>query len=994
MRLSSALLRTILPLVSLTAASALSAQSRLVRDYAEEQGLVAPPVWAIAEDSTGFLWIGAEGGLFRFDGIDFHRWAPATIHDVVIDVVVSPHGRILARQRNGELFEILEGDAARPITLPGTPSLVAPGSVTFDRDGTLWVIDASTVYHTAGDRVWRELPAGSSFEGELRRLDAGLTGVLITTSSGLFHAEPGVAPRRLMTSQRIAAAQATPDGRVLVVSNEPPAGRRLTEIGPHGMRELLPAGETWRGRAISVTARGGTVWVSVDRFLVGVRPGRPLDRLGIEHGVESGGPMLVDREGSLWLGSFSALHQFPEPETRLWSESDGVGRHTRFLARTGASLYVRTWSGTSRLRSGPAGVDAQGMSWPRAASNACSDGRGAVWTADTAGVLELRDTLITRWPGATTSRTDGCAPARSGGVWIGGNGRLLYVDPHARRVRTVPAPPLEAPVHFNAALHDSRDRVWVTARDLICHAPAASLLAAHAAAWECDAPPDIGYIGSVVELPGGTLWAASERQGLLALRGGGWRSVGRNRLATPTLFSLEASPSEGVWMLGHGVVQRVRERGGDWEVLEQLTAWHGLPGIGGGDLVEDDDGTLWIATANGVVQVPPDVRFGERPAPRVALVEVGVDSEPLARGDEARLPHDRNHVELRFAALSYRDPASLRHQVRLDPGEPWIESAGRPSFRWTDLPAGAYAAEYRASLDGESWSAEPVRFGFTVLSAWYRTPWFTALAAVLFCVLGWLVYRARVAYLVGLERQRTRIAMDLHDEVGSGLASVGILSGVLAADGLHERERRAAATEIAAAAEDLGYALSDIVWSLDPRTATLQELAARLAEQGDRLCADGTPEFAASFPAEWPSTTLDVALRRNVLLIGLEALHNAVRHARATRVTLSLLPAAGTSWELTVRDDGRGLPKGESRVARRGHAGGNGSDGLSARRGRGLQGMQRRAEEIGAQLHIGSPRGAGTAVVLRFELPRALHIRSRLRAGLSASPPGRSGTLT
>ena len=155
-----------------------------------------------------------------------------------------------------------------------------------------------------------------------------------------------------------------------------------------------------------------------------------------------------------------------------------------------------------------------------------------------------------------------------------------------------------------------------------------------------------------------------------------------------------------------------------------------------------------------------------------------------------------------------------------------------------------------------------------MLAPWYATPWAIALAILLLAGLGWTVHRARVAHVVALERQRTRIAMDLHDEVGSGLASVGILSGVLATDGLRAYARRRTAVDIATAAENLGHALSDIVWSLDPHAATLDELASRLTEHGERLTADANLELHTRFPVRWPDELVDVTVRRNVLLIG------------------------------------------------------------------------------------------------------------------------------
>jgi signal transduction histidine kinase len=228
--------------------------------------------------------------------------------------------------------------------------------------------------------------------------------------------------------------------------------------------------------------------------------------------------------------------------------------------------------------------------------------------------------------------------------------------------------------------------------------------------------------------------------------------------------------------------------------------------------------------------------------------------------------------------------------------------------------------------------------------------------------------------VLALERQRTRIAMDLHDEMGSGLASIGILAGVLSAENGERNSDSRIAREVAATAEEMGASLSDIVWSLDPHTATLQELAARLAEHGSRLFADDV-QFDTAFPDEWPAQPLPLPVLRNVLLIGLEALHNAARHAGAEHVLLSL-QRHGAAWILTVRDDGDGLPA---------VAGARG-------RGRGLRSMRRRAGEIGAELACDSKPRSGTAVRLRFDLSqRRSRLQNWLRSARTSAVAGPAG---
>jgi signal transduction histidine kinase len=228
--------------------------------------------------------------------------------------------------------------------------------------------------------------------------------------------------------------------------------------------------------------------------------------------------------------------------------------------------------------------------------------------------------------------------------------------------------------------------------------------------------------------------------------------------------------------------------------------------------------------------------------------------------------------------------------------------------------------------------------------------WFLALSALLLAAGIYAVHRARVESLLRLERQRERIARDLHDEMGSALGSVGILAELASGDRLDESRRRAVFAQIAETVSELGSTLDDIVWSLAQGARKVDSLAAELASRGRRLFPDGTSAFRTEFPQTWPDVSLSPAVFRNVLRIAVEALHNAARHSGARSVNLALEPL-GRRWRLRVEDDGNGLP----------------ADPAEAGTGLGLGGMRRRAEEIGAEITWESPPGGGTAVTLEFD---------------------------
>lgn len=939
------------------------AQARVFTTLGQEHGLGAPPVWAIAQDSIGFIWIGAEGGLFRFDGTELRRWASDTLSTFVMDVAVSPDGEVVALEGRGRLYRV-EGRRARRIELPGAPRAAPRRSgrtIAFDTSGTLWMLDGDSVRARGPAGAWRSFGPGA-FDGEAPRgvLPTDFGGAFLTTDSGLWRIRSDRAPRRIFSTDRsrneVAVGAVEPEpGRVLVLSNVTAAhAPRVVEVEDGERQVVVPPGELPRSRAIFIRERNGTIWLALDVYLVAVPPGGRPELLGSEEGFESGGPLLIDREGSLWLGSFVGLHRYPEPDTRIWAEREGIpSRHTRFVARTRSTLWVMTWSGPASIRRSVRGWEVVPTSWD-SRSNICTTHDGRAWTGSDEDVLELLGDSVAAWPGLEVP-IHGCAAGRHGGVWLGSRSQVTYLDPdRGTRVVLDPPRPDEVRDPRPVLLHDQRDRLWVGAGELVCQAPASRLLDGEAGLWRCKPVATRHGIFQMVELEDGRIWAAAGPAGLIEHDSGRWSSLKLPNASSQTVQSVVPSPRGGVWVVGEGMLARARPGvDGDIRVLEQLTRWHGLPAQSGSDLLEEEDGDLWLATNRGLARVPASVRFADPSLPPVTLVEARVDGRPVPTDKPLVLPHDRNRLELRFAALSFRYREGLSQQIRLSPDEPWSEASGEPTFRWVDLPPGTYEPEYRVSRDGDLWSPVPAGFTFEVEPPWYAAPWFLFVLGLTAVGLAAAVHRARVGYLLGLEQQRTRIAMDLHDQVGSGLATVGVLSGIMANEDLEPGERERTAQEIAEVAEELGHSLSDIVWTLDPRTSSMEELVTRLAEHGERLFPDEETLFEVRLPNRFPGMDSSVAVRRNVLLIGLEALHNAARHADASHIVLSLRPRRRGAWELSVRDDGTGIHRPHESSPPPGG-------------GRGLEAMRRRAEDIGAHLEIHSGRNRGTTVRLRF----------------------------
>ncbi|MBR9988651.1 MAG: hypothetical protein KFH98_02790, partial [Gemmatimonadetes bacterium] len=818
----------------------LSAQDRLVRTFTGESG--PPTVVALAQDSAGFLWAGSRAGLFRYDGNRFERWSPEILPLAVGSIAVAPDGTVVVVDADGRIVELTRDGGH---VLPGAARRSPDYSqiATFDAAGRLWIVTI------AGDVAWRDAAgewqsmAPDGFRGDTARKIFGggaAGGTLVATGAGLWRALPGAPPHRMLDGYRIVDALVLRDGSIVALSSS----GDVIRIDTGAPEIVIAAAALPPRRGISIAERDGMLWVATDRYLVALQPDGGAEALGARHGVAAGGPLLVDHEGSLWHAGFTALSHYPEPRTRVWSERHGLtSAHTRFLGRSGDALWVTTWQGVGFLQMRDGQWNAGPIPGWRARAQMCSDGAGGLFVGSDHGIQHLRGTRVTTVNARARIGFGMCSPAPGGGTWIATGAGPQFLSEDGSTIEPVRSFPVEAPdSSAQVILEDGTGRLWVGSGERICHASAAAARSDGGAHWTCEPlPAGIVHLNSIAELGSGTIWAASSTMGVLRRHAGRWQPLADNAtLPTRSVLNLTPSPRGGVWLVGTGILARVEEQpdGAGWQVLERLGAWHGLPSVGGGDLLEEADGTIWIATAGGVVHVPAGVRSAEPLPPRMALVEARVDGRRIPLGGALVLPADRNRLELRFAALTFRDPGRVRYQVRLSPDEQWTGTEGQPFFNWVDLPAGQHRPQVRASLDGATWSVVPAELAFRVLPAWYRTGWALMLFALLAAALLFGLYRARLAYLLGLERQRTRIAMDLHDEMGSGLASIGILAGVLSNDVSESGEDDGIANEVARTAEELGTALSDIVWSLDPHSATLEELATRLAEHGGRLFAD------------------------------------------------------------------------------------------------------------------------------------------------------------
>jgi signal transduction histidine kinase/ligand-binding sensor domain-containing protein len=936
------------------------AHERLMRRFSLEQGLPFSEVFGLAQDTRGFLWIGTAGGLFRYDGAEMRPWPRTSFRPFVTAVAAGPGGSVVTRDYQGRLLEVRGDDL---IPLPGPP-VSSPGRIEcplFDAAGNLWVEAAGAVWIRSPAGSWHSIPP-ERLEGEEARClrPGGGEGSLIITDRGLWESDASGKARRLLSIGGILLALPGPGGSVTILRE----GGVVEEIAAGRRRSLFRI--AWR--PIDMIRLGGTLWVSYDNGLVGLHEGRPPEILGPDRGVPSGGPLLVDREGSLWAGTFRGLVQFPSPETVAWSGSDGLAATgPRRLAVTPEGIWVDSWGGLILMRPSEGSWAPERI--PGSGTGAiCSGRNGALWTGSRGRFFMHRGGKSRELPWPGLREVHSCHAGKDGRVWMGTNDGLFLAagdDPGGAPPRRLLPPPGEEPGEARPhVLEDSAGRVWVSEGETICSADSEKVASGGRADWSCGPAGGCGEIYSLLQAPSGDIWAATLRCGVARLRpGGAWESIpGSKGLPGQTVRALRHSAAGGVWIISYGTILRVEERKDSrdgWEIVERPSPWQGLMISDAEDILEEK-GDLWIATLAGLVRIPAEVRRSVPPVPPVELVEVLADGEPVDWRKGVSLPYHRSRIELRFAGLSFRDPGLLRYQLRLREGAPWREASGRPSFQLLDLPPGSYHPEVRASLDGSRWSPAAAGVRFRVLPPFWRTGWFLSLAAMVLASAIYAFYRYRLSHLLRLERVRTRIAADLHDDIGASLSRIALQSEILRRGG---PGRPPAAdrllAEMGESAREVVDSMSDIVWSIDPRRDDLASLVARAREFSLGVLEPKGIVLDFQAPPGAAQIRLPPERRRHLYLILKETVNNAARHAGARRVGI-VLEQAGDRLRLEVRDDGRGFTAP--------------ADALPPSRprgGHGLPNMKFRAEQMGGTLSVRSAPGEGTVLTLELPLGRS-----------------------
>jgi signal transduction histidine kinase len=585
---------------------------------------------------------------------------------------------------------------------------------------------------------------------------------------------------------------------------------------------------------------------------------------------------------------------------------------------------------------------------------------GRVWIASQDGLFclfngELRQLLV---PKSEADYPTALAEGAGGKIWVAMNSGVLVSCAGDRVTTYEPADPAMRG-RFSAVFEDAHGAVWIGTLG-------AGLLRFQDGTFSAITARDglpTDNITQVLDDETGNLWLGSP-VGVISVRKDSLAA--RLRGTNENLLCHAYGRNDGLPTVGCAIAS-------------QPTAWRG------------HDGRLWFATSKGIASIlSPDSSLPQHP-PLVVIEALHVDGEPdkpvrrvqneitaapwyLAsdsrKGAPVKLAPGRHQLDFRFTGLSFSDPERIRFKYMLEGLESvWVESSER-TVSYRNVAPGEYHFRIRAqNSDGLSSDAEAVLAVVIPPHIW-ETRWFrfTALGVILIAVAGtvfWILqvrHRRELRVLEhrhALERERTRIAQDIHDDLGASLTRITMLSQSAMNRLEPVKTPGIELSRIYQTARAMTNAMDEIVWAINPSHDTLESLAAYFAEFVQDFLTPTGLKFNLDMPLGLPQWSIASEIRHNLFLAFKEALNNVVKHSQATEVVITLEVRAG-GFVLSVADNGRGFDTVEL-------AGTKTESGRHGR-GNGLNNMRRRLEELGGRCMVTSRPGGGTSVAFEVEL--------------------------
>ena len=963
------------------------------RSWKTEDGLPDNAVTAAVQTRDGYLWAGTYGGLARFDGTRFTVFnsagTPALQSDRVTSLFEDAKGTLWIGHERGDLTSYHDGKfEAQAVHETGARRKIT--AIGADQDGDIWMLNEEGTLVRARDGATCALPNSDGVAqlaqdgrgrlwvasgGHLAVEQNGQLTLMSNTNdspNGIGYYVLGICPSR--------------DGELWIMSTGHARkwdGHAVTEsrnTNPSNIAAVVAMVETKSGElAIGTSNDGiyllsangtvqhfnhangfpsdwirclsedweGTLWVGAGSDgLIALRPGK-IETLDPPDHWQGCVPLSVcpATDGALWFGTEGAgLYRFRDGNWEHFTENSGVANLFVWCVAEDSEghIWAGTWGGGMFRQQGsqfivPPGLE--NVKVPMPAILQATD--GVTWIGTASGLIRYQNGAV-KWYG----EKDGlkvpdvrCIVQNPDGtVWFGmlggGLGRLK-----------------------NGRLDQFLKSDGLSSDYVQCLHPGAE----------------------------GALWIGSYGSGLDRLKDGHLAKITTAEgLPNNFICAIEEDGQSNFWISSHGGIFRISEQAlndcadGKSATVSCLVygKGDGLPSLQcSGGLQPAScklaDGRICFTTGKGLVIVNPAETKVNRLPPPVLIEDIVAGGHSLAQNPDAKsplkIPPGLQRFEFHFTGLSFIAPEKMQFQYRLEGWEKdWQNAASDKRVApYSYIPPGSYTFHVRACNSDGVWNQAGASVALIVLPHFWQTWWSRALGvlAAIAAVAGIVLFITRrrmrrklevIRRQQAVERERTRIAKDIHDHLGANLTRISLLSQ--SAHGELENPAQAAAQldRIYNTSRELTRSMDEIVWAVDPQHDTLDSLASYLGNFAQEYLVSLNIRCRLDMPLHLPQWPITAEMRHNVFLAFKEALHNIVKHSDAREVSIHL-ETDNHGFQLAVRDNGKGFDP-HTVTPRPG-------------RGNGLKNMRQRLLEIDGRCEINSSPGTGAEIIFFVNVP-------------------------
>ncbi len=977
----------------------LAGQSRGFASYSVSDGLAQSNVIDIAEDNLGNLWLATEGGLCKFNGIQFTTYKKQDgLSSNNLRCVTVAGNKVWMGTDQG--ISSFDGQEFENFPLPGLPQKQWVSKIHTDHNGNVWYATsagAAAIIPREGQN-----PPSNSFEvGRVSGFaDAGDALWISTYKDGIYRYQEGNLEKIALTSEleeaMITAIYSNEQQEIWLGTN---GGLYHWSSGTfrfvHSFH--MPSGKFYIN-SINEEA-GGAIWVGTTRGAYEFRNGE-CSAVNASHGLTDNIVYKIhrDREGTLWFGSFgggmykSLGELFTHIDKKQGLSYDYISYITRDIHKDywfgsyGGGVYKVTFP-----ESPEASVEVVNINHKQGLSSdfiycLVPEVNDELWIGTTHGLNKLSNGVLTTYyqeDGLPSNQVFSMVKCKDGTLYCGTAAGLTRIE-------------AQGAVKFtNFQYQGDTDHNKI--RTILETAEGQLILATMGGLKKFDGETITDYfrsdslkhlpVSTMYEDEQGGLWCALADDGVLYHNPKSqqvYHLTESQGLSSNIVYSLVVDRYGCLWVgTPHGLDKVSFGEDGTIQQIRHFGAHEGFFGIetNTNALFQEEDGSIWFGTVAGAFKCSPHLDKVNNLEPITSITSVRLFSEPLARSgleksgkdwyhlpENLTLPHHQNHLTFEFFGNSLKNPSQVNYQYKLENFDrDWQLVTSKNEAVYTNLPPGQYMFQVKASNNDGVWNRQAASISFEITPPFWRTWWFFTLAVLAVGIAGRLYYKSRVQTkldaLLQVEKikhqetikVRRRVAEDFHDQVGNQLASITVLVQLIQAklsSGNQEVEEML--QKLGQFTKGLFTGTRDFIWSIDPKSDRVNEMLIYIRDYGEELFEYTDVNFHVETNDTFNAITeLPIGWSRHIVYIFKEALANSHKHAGCKNVYLNF-NVTDHNYLFELRDDGKGL---------NGYQEGD-------LLGMGLKNMKDRARKIGGDILISSHQDAGTKIILEGKIPQ------------------------